>query len=260
MKSKDLLLFFLIASCLSLSNCADEIDIKPYDKYISDNFEKYQGIREALIDTLTQWKRDSLVVTSSIFYDELWQVDSILLFSIDSSRLFTTINERNCYSKGSRSDFIEGITGVRIKNKWHFHFGASRIVSRKGRKKDIDSAMSFEELSYLSHTGAMARFLFFDKDGKYFIDYDEMDNDFYKGYRSLYPNIDKIDSLIITRIVAYKRKKLDVKEIENVKESRQNSVRPDDPETDNISWWDKIFDKEEVGLFETEAWKNRRKN
>lgn len=250
------LLFFSI----SFGSCEDGVYIKPYDQYISDNFENYEDIRKMLIDTLGKWKKDSLVNISFLFFDDAWQVDSILLFNGDSSRFYTTINVSSKHRKNATSDFIKGMTGAKINDKWYFHLEENRYVSRHGLKSDIYSAMSFEEISYVSHTRAMSRLLKIDKEGQYFIDYDEMENNFFKAYKSSYPNIDKIDSVLLKRIAAYKKKKLDVKLIERVKEKRLNSVRPDDPEINNKSLWDKIFGKEEVGLFETEAWKNRRKN
>jgi len=260
MKNVNFALLIILFISLSFNSCKDKIIIQPYDKYVSDNFRDYKDIRETLVDTLIQWKVDSLIGTTNFFYQDTWQIDSILLFNRDSSRLFTTLNVRHGNKKDSRSDIIEGIVGVKIKKKWYFHFGGTRIVSRLGLKSDIYSTLSFEELSFISHTRTMARFLKINENGEYFIDYDEMENYFYKAYRSYYPNLDKIDSLILTRIAAYKRKKLDDKYIKKVKESGLNSVRPEDPETKSKSWWDETFGKEEVGLFETEAWKNRRKN
>jgi len=259
MKNINFALVPILFLSISFGSCEDGINIKPYGTYVSDNFKNYKEIRETLIDTLSQWKEDSLVCTSQIFFDDAWQVDSILLFNKDSTRLFTTVNMRRIYSGTGTSDLIDGIVGVRKYKRWFFHYGAHRYISRHGLKTDIYSALSFEELSYVSHTRAMARFFKIDKEDQYFIDYDEMDNYFFKAYKSSYPNIDRIDSLILTRIAAYKKKKLDIKMIERVKEKRLNSISPTEPEAKNKSWWDKMFGKEEVGFFETEAWKNRRK-
>jgi len=244
---------------LSFYSCGGEIKIDAYDNYLSDNYKNYEGIRASFIDSLKQWKKDSLMSVSMVFFDDSWQVDSVLLFNRDSSRFYTTLNMSRKHNKGLSSELIKGITGAKINNKWSFVFEESRYISRKGYKTDIYSAMSFEELSYISHTGAMSRFLKVDKGGQYFIDYNEMDNYFFKAFGTLYPNIDKIDSVLLKRIAAYKKKKIDIKMIERVKAKRLNSVRPDEPETSNKSWWGRLFGKEEVGLFETEAWKNRRK-
>ncbi|MFT6338387.1 MAG: hypothetical protein ACJATI_005160 [Halioglobus sp.] len=105
----------------------------------------------------------------------------------------------------------------------------------------------------------MSRLLKVNKAGHCFIDYDEMDNYFYKAYRRSNPNFNKIDSLILSRIAKYRKKKMDVKMINRVREKRLSIKKPPEPSPNGNPWWKRLFGTSKVKLFETEEWKNRRK-
>lgn len=91
-----LFVVFFFYSCNELP-----IKVKYESKYVKDNYASYSKIRNSLIDTLNKWKRDSLSISIGFFYDNDWQVDSMLIFNQDSSRFFTTMNRKQHYVVGS---------------------------------------------------------------------------------------------------------------------------------------------------------------
>ncbi|MGK0315820.1 MAG: hypothetical protein ACI86M_002052, partial [Saprospiraceae bacterium] len=191
MRNREFNIFITLIVSIGIISCnQNRININPYEAYVVENFDQYKHIRESLVDTLHQWKQDSLNCSSQFFFDDAWEVDSILIFNNDSTRLFTTVNEKNL-GKSSKSDMIEGIVGIKKHGRWHFHFGANRIIPRSSYQDSIYSPMTFEELSHIGHIRVMSRLLKVNKAGHCFIDYDEMDNYFYKAYRRSYPDIDK---------------------------------------------------------------------
>lgn len=116
--------------------------------------------------------------------------------------------------------------------------------------------MTFEQLSYVARTSIMAPFINYNPNGIYKLNYDYMESFFYKGYRSSYPDKKEIDSIVLSRIAKYQDKKLNNEDIKYVLNSRKDFNRKP-PE--KKSWWKKVLSHEPTPLFETEAWKNRRR-
>lgn len=253
-----LILAVISGTMILMRSETNRSEIYRYDRYINDNFETYKELRASVADTIQNWTKDSLECTKSIFYGDCWEVDSLFLFDRDSVRFFTTLNLRDCKLKGSRTDWIQGLIGIKSEGKWHFHFGSNHIIGRGGRISDKYTPLTAEQISYIAHSSPtiMGRFLKVYDEGRYEVNYDELYDYFFKRYRAYYPDISKIDSLEISRIAYYRKKKLTQKEIDSVREFIANSKRPP---LEKKPWWKRVFSREPTPLFETEEWKNRRK-
>src|SRR5690554_2329604 len=116
MLKKDKLIYFVLIFIL-LCSCQEErkkkielINIDFNDdiakEYQLAHFSSYEGIYNGINDSINKWISDSLAVTKSIFFENYWQVDSVICFNEDSTRLFTTVNKSDRAFLDSIFDYI----------------------------------------------------------------------------------------------------------------------------------------------------------
>jgi hypothetical protein len=192
-----------------------------------------------------------------------WQLDSVFIFNVDSTRVYTTLNQKSRHKDDNSDGIIEQI-GAKINGQWYFYDGAYRVVPREAYQDSVYAPLTFEELSYVSHKGAMAGLLRRNKAGAIEVNYDRLDKLLFGGYQGRSRGF--IDSLIIERNQQMHAKKIDPKEIARIQQKMDASIRPSEPPKPYIrpSVWQRMWGLEvvqpAVKIFESEAWKNRRKD
>jgi hypothetical protein len=235
-----------------------------FEDYKLSNYNNYKELSQLLTDSLNSWKNDSLLISKPIFFNAGWQIDSVIIFNKDSSRLYTTRNSRVLNFKDSKMDYIKEFLGAKIGNQWYFYPGASYVVPRQNYQDSMYAPLTFEELSYVAHKRPMAGMLLRDKDGKVVVNHERMNDRFFGGFPTY--TREQIDSTILSRVRKMHTKKLDPDEVEDIKSRMASSVRPEEPflpsrAKKEKSWW-VILTKNDPGvkIFESEEWKNRHAN
>lgn len=242
-----LILLLVVISCAK-QNDKIELFSSPYiEKKLFDSKIVYNE----LLDSILSWKYDSLLVSKPYFVNDRWKIDSLIILSSDSTRLFATMMRQK---KTVPSDGLEDIGGAKINDKWYFFFGSSTVIDRASYQDSIYSPMTFDELSYLARKNLSGAFY---KDGNGDVNVRESFFDFMADPNGwgLPPGSTRtdIDSVIVARNKEMHSRKIDPKEIEKIKAEMAKSVRIKEP-IPNLKWYEKIFPKKKK-LFETDEWK-----
>lgn len=250
--------FIIISLLLHLAGCNSRFEnesmIKP--KFNLSSFIFSKQIHKNINDTLTDWKNDSLSLTTHYFAKDNseWQIDSLLVINKDSTRLFGYMLKSMVGWRDAKVDYLEDLAGAKINEKWYFFFGSSTIIDRASYQDSIYSPMTFDELSYLARE-KLSRAFYQDEPGEVKVResfFDFMDDP--NGW-GLPPGSTRkdIDSLIVAGNKKMRKFKIDPAEIEQIKAEMAKSVRPKEPIPD-LNWYEKIFPKKKK-LFETDEWK-----
>jgi hypothetical protein len=262
------LFFFIVFTILSCKNIeSHKFDFEIYEIYKSNNFHKYRKLNEIIKDTLNEWIVKE-IKESKYYKFNPWQIDSVLIFNIDSSRVYTTLNKRDVGNNDAIFDYINELLGAKIDGQWYFYPGGNYVVPRQNYQDSMYAPLTFEELSYVAHKRPMAGMLLRDKDGKVVVNHERMNDRFFAGDGDFH-KCNKVqscyDSVIIEINKSMHTKKLDPEEVEDIKFSMASSVRPEEPflpsrAKKEKSWWDILTKNDpEVKIFESEEWKNRHK-
>lgn len=245
-KSK-LIILLLFFSCSKQNNKNEIFSIPFIEKKIIES----KFIYNELLDSIILWKYDSLLVSKPYFVNERWKLDSLIILSSDSTRIFATMLRQK---KTVPADGLEDLAGVKINGKWYFFFWSSTIIDRATYQDSIYSPLTFDELSYLARQNLSSAF-YPDKDGKLKVREDFFDfMDDPNGW-GLPPGSTRadIDSVIVTRNKEMHTRKIDPAEIEQIKAEMAKSVRTKEPEK-HLKWYEHIFPPKKK-LFETDEWK-----
>ncbi len=252
MSKKDSRIYLVWFILVLLVGCSDKNKIRRL------NFTKQPKIQASINDTLQKWISDSLAKTKPLFFDnEAFRVNNFIVFNQDSSLLYTTLNRKGIH-RNSSADLIEEIGGSKIKDQWYFFFKGPIYVSRTLYKNSKYDPYSFFELEYISYEDIYPKVVRWLPGGNYEV----KEEYFQKRYLGAIQNKCHegqelrmcFDSIIIDLNQRYYDHKIDPKEIEDIKQSIEASVRPIEPKIE-LTTWEKIFGKEEK-LFETQEWKD----
>lgn len=214
-------------------------------EYVISNFHTYNHIYKAICDTLDKWKVDTLANSTQYFFGGSHQVDSMLVFNSDTTRLRGFHLEQNVFLDAD-TDRLSQLAGAKIKNKWYFFFGPSIHVDRASYQDSVYAPLSFDELSYLAREH-LRKALYRDEEGII-----KAHDNFFKIIQGKYSN----DSLFELHVLDYNRRfqlgKIDKTELEEIKKEISSSVQPPEP-PDTRNWFQKKFGPKK--LFETKEWK-----
>lgn len=249
-QGKIMLVFLFATLIMSCNGYKKEDKVKFHTKLENFDLDLYNSIK----DTLSIWRKDSLISVKQIFFDNFWQVDSLILINNDTNKMFgLLLAANNSFKNGVYDDLID-LAGAKINGKWYFFFGSSSVIDRATYQDSIYSPLTFDELSYLARQNLAGAFY---KDGKGDVKVRESFFDFMDDPNGwgLPPGSTRkdIDSVIVARNKEMHTRKIDPKEIEQIKAEMAKSVRPKEPIHD-IKWYKKIFPKKKK-LFETDEWK-----
>ncbi len=263
-----LLYFGFVISCSNEERVSDDIIINnDYNDYIKNYFNSYEKLFNNSHDILNE-RIKNRIYKSKYYRFSNWQLDSVFIFNMDSTRVYTTLNKSSGF-KDSNSDGIIEQIGAKINGRWYLYDGAYRVVPREAYQDSVYAPLTFDELSYVSHKGAMAGLLRRNKAGKVEVNYDRLDKKFYAGDGDFYKcHFEKTcyDSVVLMYNRRMHEKKIDPKEIARIQQKMDASVRPLEPPKPYIrpTLWQEMWgleaDKPVVKIFESEAWKNRKKD
>ena len=250
-KSK-LIILLLFISCSKQNNKIKSF----FNPYFEKKIIESKFIYKELSDTILSWKYDSLMVSKPYFVNDRWKIDSLIILSSDSTRLFATMMRQK---KTVPADGLEDIGGANINGKWYFFFGSSTVIDRATYQDSIYSPLTFDELSYLARQNLAGAF-YKDENGSVKVRdnfFNFMDDP--NGW-GLPPGSTRkdIDSVIVAQNKEMHTRKIDLKEIEQIKADMAKSVRPKEPKK-QLKWYEHIFPPKKK-LFETDEWKEYVKN
>ena len=160
-----MLLIIYFSSCGNQNNMIEKE--KAIDSFIEKNFNSYNNIYTELNELINE--RANLHI--NWYVEKLfrkWQVDSLIVFNKEKTKLYTTINTiTNPWEDGS-SDLVQSLYGVKIKGKWRVYLGNQNLIAmRGGYKANKYEPFTWEELSYVAHEQLFGSVLDFDKNGTY---------------------------------------------------------------------------------------------
>ena len=232
---------------------------------IDDIYVDYQNVYIAIQDSINVWRSDSLGKVLYLITEPNYQVDSVIIFNSDSSRFFTTVNKKIVYHLDSKMDYINEFGGAYIEDEWYYYFKTTTMpVSRLMYKDSLYKPYTFDELSYISHKGRFGSMLNRKEDGSIVLNEKSFNRKFFDLKYGRSYEVEKAyrdERLIEKKHNKNTRGKLKKKTIDEIKAKMAASVRPPEPvkEVREKSWWDNLFsEQEEVKIFESEAWKNRK--
>ena len=236
-----------------------------YQEYLTDNFDSYRGTYNSINDSISVWVTDSLAKILPLMHNT-WQLDSAIVFNADSSRLFTTVNERSSGWKNTKLDWIHEFAGAYLEGEWYYYFmPTSMPVSRMEYKDGLYEPYTFDELSYIAHKRSFGGMLKRAKDGSIILNeksFNKKHFDLRNGKSYKIEKEYRDSQLLKSKYDKNYRVKLKAGIADEIKAEMEARVKPLEPitKTKEKSKKNKKFgEKEEVKLFESEDWKNRRK-
>ncbi len=160
MKFASILLMFLTFGFVwSCNKYSGQIENEGYiNHFICDNFGQYKVLYEYITNYIHL--KSNLRMEEFVEKQFLeWQVDSLILFNYDQTKLYTTINTRAAIWYGGTSDLVQEVYGVKVNGEWLIFLGASLIISREGYKRNVYEPFSWQELSFVAHEQLFSKFL-----------------------------------------------------------------------------------------------------
>ena len=234
----------LLLTVVILISCNKKSDFKNDERseYILNYFKRYSKIHRAIKDSIENWKSDSMYVAEAyIFYP--YQVDSLIIFNKDSTRLTTVITCSSESIKNSDSESMREFGGAKIKGKWYFFFMATMVVPRKNYQDKIYEPLSFQKLSWIAHKHILGRLLKKEENGNF-----KLSKTFSENYITPLPYgswEDKPKNIVDSMILAYMKKerknKITWDEIARVQHSIDTSRKPLEPRR---GAWGKILQED----------------
>jgi len=145
-----LLLCFFLTYCEEKTTQKEEISADVLAEYQKQFFRSYEHLYTEIKDSVQGWIHDSLLI-SLPYQVHPYQVDSIISFNEDSTRIFTTLNCRTEGYTNARSDDIQELGGAKIEGRWYFLMGNNWPIVRENYHEDAFAPLSFKELRAIAH-------------------------------------------------------------------------------------------------------------
>ncbi len=165
-----------------------------------------------------------------------YQVDSIIAFNSDSTRLYSTLNKRLGEFYNSVADNVNELAGAKINSKWYFFMGASLHLPRSFYQDSTYAPLSFSELSYIGRKEFLHSAVIENPNGTYSPNERFFNQYFFDTAGTWSGCITPIDfdNRIIKWISQYHQKKLDPMEVAQIKKSIAESKKPLEPPIDYL--------------------------
>lgn len=224
--------------------------------FIRDNFDEYRHVHDTLNDIIENRVKMNFKSAKSLISKTGFNVDKLIIFNKDKTKLYTTLNSINSVKAKGSSDLIQSLYGVKIEGKWLVFFGANLIALRDGYKYNKYEPFTWDEISYMAHEQMFGRYLDFDRNGNLIINNDAIekavDPENIGGSSISQEGTEKERFL---RLWEFENSQtLDSTEIAQMKEEIEaGKNKPRDP-IKKVTWWDRLWGKE-VPIFETDEWK-----
>lgn len=246
------ILFMMTPSCSNNTKRIEKHNI--ISKYVSQNFDQYSTIHSEvneIIKEMIKYKQKSII--DQIGHD--YQIDSLMIFTKDQTKLYTTINTNFKEYRGS-NDMVQSLYGVKIGGKWHVYLGNQNLIAmRDGYKTNKYEPFTWEELSYVAHEQMFGRYLIY-SESELTINYQNLEHD--TSVRSLTgKNLEEVESeeaAFIELTEYYNSKKLDSTEYQQLLNEINNPEPKERDPIKKLTWWDKLWG-EEVPVFDSKEWK-----
>ena len=226
--------------------------------FIKDNFNDYKHIHDTLNDIIEYRVKMKVKSAKSLISKTGFQVDNLIIFNKDKTKLYTTLNSVNPINAIGSSDLIQSLYGVKIEGKWLVYIGHQNLIAmRDSYKYNKYEPFTWDEISFMAHEQMFGRYISIDKSGSLVINYDQLDKD--TGVRELTGKIpgeySTTDDAFISFIAEYyEAQTMDSLEIAQIKEDIEaGKNKPRDP-IKKVTWWDRLWGAE-VPIFETDEWK-----
>lgn len=241
------------------SSCGNQKNMlvkeKAINSHINNSFKIYSNIYNELNDIINERANAHIKWYVEKLFRK-WQVDSLIVFNKDKTKLYTTLNTITNPLEGGSSDLVQSLYGVKIKGKWHLYLGNQNLIAmRGGYKTNKYEPFTWEELSYVAHEQMFGSYLVFDKNGKFISSPDIVDKlvnpkdvcgrDYINGTEeegfakcTIDRNTKKIDSLEYQELV---------NELKNPTPKEKDFIK-------KVSWWDNLWGAEER-IFDSKEWK-----
>jgi hypothetical protein len=164
-----LLIVFFCISC-SVKKDDETKSFKSLSENIIGGKVKYQAIFLSIVDTLNNWKTNSLFGTSISCDYSGFQVDSLLCFNKEKNKMVTCILENECNE--DHGDGIHFLYGAKIKGNWYFFKGAYIFLPREMyvSKDKVHEPLSFTKLHEIAMKNIYNGYLKKDMNGQWVID------------------------------------------------------------------------------------------
>ena len=242
-----------ILSCGSLKNIDYEENIH---EYINKNYSTYSNIRKQLEDEVSFKIDHKLQDYIGLSFKTGFKIDELILFNTSNTKLFTTLNSLNSSQASGSSDLVQGLYGIKIKNKWHIYLGANCIAMREGYKYNKYEPFTWEELSFVAHDNFFRKYIAFDSKGRVIINHDKVDEyatPWNIGGTAIEHNGTEEENFI--KLTEYfESRKIDSVEYQELLDEIYNPEPKKKDPIYKVSWWDKLWGAE-VPIFETKEWK-----
>ncbi len=245
---------FVLVSCqMKNSKFKNELLIQDF---IIDNFEDYRHVHDTLNDIIKYRVKMKVKSAKSLISKTSFQVDNLIIFNKDRTKLYTTLNSINPINAIGSSDLIQSLYGVKIEGKWYVFLGANLIAMRDDYKYNKYEPFTWDEISFMAHEQMFSRYISIADNGKLIPKSDIVEkyvDPEHIGGSSISQEGTEKERFI--RLWEFENSQtLDSTEIEQIKEDLEaGKNKPKDP-IKKVTWWDRLWGKE-VPIFETDEWK-----
>jgi hypothetical protein len=234
--------------------------------FIRDNFEEYRHVHDTLNDIIENRVKMNFKSAKSLISKTGFNVDKLIIFNKDKTKLYTTVNSINHINAIGSSDLIQSLYSVKIEGKWYVFLGANLIAMRDDYKYNKYEPFTWDEISFMAHQQMFSRYISITDNGKLIPKSDNVEkyvDPEHIGGSSISQEGTEKERFI--RLWEFENSQiLDSTEIAQMKaEIEAGKDKPKDP-TKKVTWWDRLWGKE-VPIFETDEWreyiksKNQRK-
>jgi hypothetical protein len=230
--------------------------------FISDNYEDYRQVHDTLNDIIKYRVKMKVKSAKSLISKTGFQVDNLIIFNKDRTKLYTTVNSINPINAIGSSDLIQSLYGVKIEGKWYVFIGHQNLIAmRDDYKYNKYEPFTWEEISFMAHEQMFARYISVDKNGSLIIKYDQLNKD--TGVRELTGKIpgeySTPNDAFISLNEYYESQTIDSTEIAQIREDLEAGKNKLKDPIKRLTWWNKLWGAQEP-IFETDEWKVYVKN
>ena len=255
MKKVIFYLYALILLSCQMKNSKFKNELVIQD-FINDNFNDYKHVHDTLNDIIEYRVKMKVKSAKSLISKTGIQVDNLIIFNKNKTKLYTTLNSINPINAIGSSDLIQSLYGVKIEGKWYVFLGANLIALRDGYKYNKYEPFTWEEISFMAHEQMFGRYISISRDGKMITESDMVEkyvNPEHIGGSSISQEGTEKERFLRLWEFEYSQT-LDSTEIAQIKEDIEaGKNKPRDP-IKKVTWWDRLWG-EEIPIFEIDEWK-----
>ena len=228
------------------------------DDYVLHKFQSYKKVYDNLNDSIDYWVQRRI---SSIEYFQNkneYEVDSLLLFSADSTNMYGIILLKALHTNKSVFDYLVAIGGSKINGKWYYYFmNVTYPINRGDYKNNPNQPLSFIELAHLARQRLMS-LVKISSNNHFFTNEEFFQLNFYDNLVQCPKGLSQkacADSLIIDMSKKKYENLLNEKKrlIGDAKETDFINVPVDSNDNSSLN---SLFDFEHTRFFESQEWKD----